>query len=140
MTWLISILSGGLAGGCVSTFLNRWFHRRDMRVKFYPILNNIYSAYVIRFEKPQGRYWLNVVGQIPSPQDQEFVEHRSHFICYDLIEYNELREVRKLRKTIVENQATAHTTPGILHKLDLATECEALGECLATLHKKLNID
>ena len=52
-------------------------------MKFYPILNNIYSAYVLRFEKPEGRYWENVVGQIASPEDQEFVEHRFHFICYE---------------------------------------------------------
>jgi hypothetical protein len=67
--WLVSFLSGGLAGGCVSVFLNRWFHWRDMRVKFYPVLNNIHSAYIIRFEKQEGRFLVNIVGQNPSPED-----------------------------------------------------------------------
>jgi hypothetical protein len=138
--WLVSFLSGGLAGGCVSVFLNRWFHWRDMRVKFYPVLNNIHSAYIIRMEKPEGRYLVNIVEQNPSLEDEEFVDHRSNFIVSDLIQFNELREVRKLRKAIMENQAKEHKTPGILTKLDLTPECLALGECLKTLHKKLKID
>jgi len=138
--WLVSFLSGGLAGGLVSTFMNRWFHWRDMRVKFYPILNNIHSAYVIRFEKPEGRFWVTIVGQNPSPEDEEFIDHRSQFIVSELIQFNELREVRKLRKAIMENQSKEHVSPGILTKLDLTPESVALGECLKTLHKKLKID
>jgi hypothetical protein len=138
--WLVSFLSGGLAGGLVSTFMNRWFHWRDMRVKFYPVLNNIHSAYTIRFEKREGQFWVNIVGQDPSQEDAEFVSHRSRFIVYDLIQFNELREVRKLRKAIIANQKKEHKSPDILTKLDLEPEYVALTACLNTLHKKLKMD
>jgi hypothetical protein len=142
MMWLVSFLSGGLAGGCVSVFLNRWFHWRDMRVKFYPVLSNIHSAYIIRMQNPQGRYWENIVGMTPTPEheDFDFVNQRSDFIVSDLIQFNELREVRKLRRAIMTNELKADHTKGTLVKYDLLPESLALGECLKTLHKKLKID
>jgi hypothetical protein len=90
--------------------------------------------------KNTTRYLEIFIGQNPSPEDQEFVDHRSGFIVSDLIQYNELREVRKLRKAIVDNQFTEHKIPGLLSKLDLTPEYMALDECLKTLHKKLKID
>jgi hypothetical protein len=142
MVWLVSFLSGGLAGGCVSAFLNRWFHWRDMRVTFYPVLNNIYSAYVIRMQNPEGRYWENTVGMTPTEEnpDYEFVQHRSGFIVSDLIKFNELKEVRELRRAILAHQATADHTEGKLVKYDLMPEYQALEKCMKTLHKKLKID
>ena len=136
---LVSLLGGGLAGGCVSTFLNRWFHWRSMRVKFYPVLSDMYSTYIIRMEKPEGRYWVTVVGKVPSDADEEFVNHRANFLI-DLIQFNELREARKLRRAIMNNAMQGDHTEGTTTKHDLAPEREALSECLRVLHKKLKID
>lgn len=83
---------------------------------------------------------MTVVGQVPADEDEEFVGHRSNFIVSDLIAFNELREVRKLRKRIVESQAKADHTPGLMTKYDLMPEYTALDECMRTLHKKLRID
>jgi hypothetical protein len=139
--WLVSFLSGGLAGGFVSVFLNRWFHWREMRVKFYPVLNNIYSAYVIRMANPEGRYLKTIVGMTPTEEheDYEFVNHRSNFII-DLIQFNELKEARKLRRDIVLGSMKGDHTEGKEIKRDLAAEYQALHECMNTLHKKLKID
>jgi|ERR1700685_4556009 hypothetical protein len=115
------------------------FHWRALRTQFCPKLNNMYSAaYVIRFEKPQGRYWVNIVGQNPSNEDEEFVDHRSNFIS-DLIAFNELKEARILRKAILDNSMKRHNTPGILSKLDLSPEADPLDACLKVLHKKLKL-
>ncbi|MGB6386869.1 MAG: hypothetical protein WBD25_18110 [Terriglobales bacterium] len=130
----------GLAGGSVSALINRWFHWRDMRIKFYPILNDIHSAYVIRFQNPRDRFLVQVVGDEPRPENREFINHRSNFIVSDLIKFNELKEVRKLRKAIIDNQLTEHRLSGVLTKLDLAPEQQAMEQCLRTLHKKLKID
>jgi hypothetical protein len=138
LTLLLPIISGGLAGGLVSVISNRIFHWRALRTKFYPVLNNMYCAYVIRMEKPEGRYWVNIVGQNPSPADQEFIDHRSGFI-QALIEFNELKEARVLRTAILDNSMREHKTPGILSKLDLQPEATALDECMRVLHKKLKL-
>lgn len=137
-TFATSVLGGGLAGGCVNVIHNRLIRWRDLRTKFYPVLNNIYSAYVIRMEKPEGRYWVTIVGQNPSNEDAEFVDHRSNFIS-DLIQFNELKEARSLRKEMLDNAMSGHHTPGILTKVDLAPEATALDTCLKTLHKKLKL-
>jgi len=59
---VVSIFSGGLAGGCVGAFSNRIFHWQEMRKQFYPELNNLHSAYVIRMERPEGRYLTTTIG------------------------------------------------------------------------------
>jgi hypothetical protein len=139
---LISLVSGGLAGGFVSAIFNRIFHWRALRTQFYPKLNNMYSAYVIRFaETPngRGRYWVNIVGNLPSDEDEEFVNHRADFIA-ELIAFNELKEARRLRQAILDNSADAESTPGLLSKLDLQPEFNALDNCMKILHKKLKLD
>ena len=80
---MASVIGGGLAGACVSVFFNRLFHWRELRTKLYPVLSNMYSAYVIRMENPEGRYWTTIVGNIPSPDDSDFVDHRSSFRTVD---------------------------------------------------------
>jgi hypothetical protein len=135
---MASLLSGGLGGGCVSVFFNRRFHWRELRTKFYPKVSNIYSAYAIRMEKPQGRYWVTVVGNNPSSEDEEFVNHRSSFIS-DLVQFNELREARILRKQLLDNAMSGDHTTGAMMKLDLTPESEAIQACLQKLHKKLKI-
>ena len=136
---IASLFSGGLAGAFVSVLANRIFHRRDLRTKFYPLLNNMFSAYVIRMQNPEGRYWTTVVGHVPSPEDERFVDHRSSFIS-DLVQYNELKEVRILRKRIMGNSAGGDHTVGKVLKTDLAPESAALHACFITLHKKLKLD
>ena len=138
ITIIVSILGGGLAGACVSVFFNRLFHRRELRTKFYPILNNMFSAYVIRMEKPEGRYWTTIVEHYPAPEDEDFVDHRSTFIS-DLVQYNELKEVRVLRKQFLDNSMRGDHERGKVMRLDLTPESAALNRCLATLHKKLKL-
>lgn len=135
---ITSLLSGGLAGGCVSTILNRIFHWRDLRTRFYPKINDMYANYVIRMDRPSGRYWDTIVGNNPSPQDEEFVDHRSTFVS-DLVQFNELKEARILRKTMVENLASGHHTQGQPTRIDLMPELRALDACLKLLHRKLKI-
>jgi len=71
---LVSLAGGGLAGGVVSVLYNRSVRRRTLRTDFYPKLNNMYSAYVIRFNeipRGQGRYWVNIVGNNPDDADKD---------------------------------------------------------------------
>ena len=135
---MASFLGGGLAGACVSVFSNRVFHWRELRTKFYPLLSNMYSAYLIRMENPEGRYWTTIVGDIPSPEDNAFVDHRSSFTS-DLVQYNELKEVRLLRKKVLDHAMSGNHKRGEILQYDLAPEAEALGDCLTKLHKKLNL-
>jgi hypothetical protein len=138
ITILASVLGGGLAGACVSVALNRLFHRQDLRIKFYPVLNNMHSAYVIRMENPEGRYWTNTIGYMPSPEDADFVNHRSNFLD-ELVNYIALKEVRVLRRQFAANMMSGNHQVGEVSRLDLAPESAALTLCLATLHKKLKI-
>jgi len=138
ITIIASILGGGLAGACVSVVSNRISHRQGLRTKFYPVLNNIHSAYVIRMENPEGRYWTTVVGNVPAREDEDFVDHRASFLS-DLMQYIELKEVRVLRKKMLDNAMSGDHTRGEVATLDLAPESAALIDCLVTLHKKLKI-
>lgn len=135
---MASVLGGGLAGACVSVVFNRLSHWRELRTEFYPLLNNMHSAYVIRMANPEGRYWMTVVGNNPAPEDEDFVDHRSSFLS-DLVQYNELKEVRVLRKHLLDNAMSGDHKPGETTKLDLAPESAALQVCLITLHKKLKL-
>lgn len=136
---IVSFLGGGLAGGSVNVWYQWRNRQKDLRTKFYPVLNDMYSAYVIRMEKPQGRYWVTIVGQNPSAEDEEFVTQRTNFIS-DLIQFNDLKEARVLRKAILDNGMCGHHTPGILTKLDLNPEAASLGDCLKKLHDELKLD
>lgn len=145
MVWLalfVSFVSGGLGGGIVSVIYNRSLRHRILRTEFYAKLNNMYAAYTIRFyETPEGRgrYLVNIVGDEPKGADREFVDHRSDF-TQGLIAYNELEEARKLRQAILDNATKEHKAPGILSKLDLQPELEALDTCIKQLHDKLELD
>ena len=135
---MTSLLCGGLAGACVSVFFNRLFHWRELRTKFYPVLGNMFSAYVIRMANPEGRHWTTIVGNTPLPEDNDFVDHRSSFLS-GLVQYNELKEVRVLRKKLLDNAMSGNHNQGEVVKLDLISEAAALGTCLARLHDKLKI-
>jgi hypothetical protein len=100
---IVSLISGGLAGGSISTFVNRSAYRRTLRTDFEPKLNNMFSAYFLRMQNnPEGRYWVTKVGYVPSPQDQAFVNHRTEFF-FGLIKYNELPEARALHKAMLKS-------------------------------------
>lgn len=126
---IASLIGGGLSGASVSVISNRIFHWRVLRTKFYPVLNNMYAAYAIRMQNPSGRYWITIVGYNPSPEDEKFVEHRSSFIA-ELVQYNELKEVRILRKQLLDNMVRGNHTQGEELKLDLLPESKALGHVL----------
>ena len=133
-----SILSGGLAGGGVSTLANRIFHWRALRTQFYPKVNDLLGEYVIRMEDPEGRYLIIRVGYNPRPEDESFVEHRVGFIM-NLVAFNELKEARELRKKLVQYQAEEPGKEGDEQKIDLMPDYQALSDCLDKLHKKLNL-
>jgi len=135
---MASFLGGGLAGACVSVASNRLFHRQELRIKFYPVLNNIHSAYVIRMQNPRGRYWTTVIGNLPTIEDEAFINHRDSFQS-DLMQFIELKEVRILRRKMLDNMMSGDHTVGHVATHDLAAESAALTACLLTLHKKLKI-
>lgn len=99
----------------------------------------MYAAFMIRMENPKGRYWVIIVGKVPADEDAEFVNHRSNFLD-DLIQFNELREARKLRKTMIDNFMKGDHADGTTMKYDLEPELKALSDCVRVLHKKLKID
>lgn len=131
-----SVISGGLSGACVNVFFNHRFHWRELRTKFYPKVKDLWAAYLIRMEKPEGQYWVTIIGNQPSRTDKEFVDHRAFFIS-DLVQFNELKEARILRKRFSENMIGATGSVGTLSKLDLAPEAQALQVCHDTLYRKL---
>jgi hypothetical protein len=135
---IAAVVSGGLSGACVSVFFNRFFHWRELRTKFYPKVNELYVAYLLRMEKLEGRYWVTTVGNNPSSEDKEFVDHRSSFIS-DIVQFNELKEARVLRKRFLENMVRTTGAPGTNLKADLAPELEALDVCFRKLHEKLRL-
>ena len=102
------------------------------------MLNNMVSAYVIRMENPEGRYWTTIVANVPSSEDRDFVEHRSSFLS-DLVQYSELREVRVLRKSMLDNAMSGNHKQGEVMRLDLTPEATALHACLSTVQKKLKL-
>lgn len=134
----VSFLSGGLAGACISVAFNRISRWRELRTKFYPALNNMFSAYVIRVQEPEGRYLSIVVGYECAPEDETFIDHRSSFLS-DLVQYNELKEVRTLRKKMLDNSISGHHETGKPKIVDLSPELDALKACVARLHKKLKM-
>ena len=135
---VVSIVSGGLAGASVSAFTNRIFHWRALRTRFHPKLNNIMAEYVIRFEKAAGRYWVGTVGEVPSPSDKAFVDHRTEFFL-DLPQYNELREVRELRRAMMVTLNPGHLPEGSPITTDLLAEYQAILKCLDIVQKKLKL-
>jgi hypothetical protein len=134
--FFVSLIGGGLAGGCVNVISGRLQYWRNLRTQFHPILNSFWGAYLVRMEKPEGRYWLTVVGDVPLRKDADFVGHRTQFVL-DLVRFNELREARELR--LIKNLNPGFAGEGTLIKADLMPEYEAVQECLETVQKKLKL-
>jgi hypothetical protein len=138
--FLVSIISGGLAGGSVSTFANRRYYLRSLRTRFYPKVNNLLAAYVIRMEDPKKRVLVQQPGYLPSDDDLKFVDHRSSFI-HGLVEFNELEEAREVRKKLVNNMfSSASSNDGSETAVDLMPEYKAIEHCHDRLHKKLKLN
>jgi hypothetical protein len=82
---------------------------------------------------------VNIEGDHPKGADRDFVDHRSNFID-GLVAFNELEETRVLRTAILDNSMKEVKTPGIMSKLDLQPELNALDASRKVLHKKLKLD
>lgn len=135
---VVSLVSGGLAGGGVSALSNRIFHWRSLRTQFEPHLNDLFSEYLLRMESPEGRYWETHVGYAPDSKDIQFVNRRSMFIS-NLIQFNELREARELRTKMILNINPTGAKMGEVLKTDLMPEYQAISDCLDIVHKKLKL-
>jgi len=135
---VVSVVSGGLAGALVSVFSNRIFHWRALRTQFHPQINNIMGEYAIRFEKPEGRYWMGVVGKVPLPSDVAFVNHRTKFLL-DLPQFNELHEARELRRAMMITLNPDRLPEGSPITTDLLQEYQAILKCLEIVEKKLKL-
>jgi hypothetical protein len=81
---------------------------------------------------------VSAAGRVPAAEDQDFVDHRSSFLS-DLVQFNELKEVRTLRNQMLDNAFGGDHEQGKPLNLDLAPESAALNKCLVTLHKKLKL-
>jgi hypothetical protein len=136
--FVVSMLGGGLAGGCVNTAFNRIFYWRSLRIQFYPKLCDTFSVYRKRLDNQEDRYWITTVGKPPSPNDDNFIRYRSHFVL-DLIQFTELREVRSLRSKLVKNMLAAGGQEGTVIKTDLMPEFDALRKCVRTVQIKLRL-
>jgi hypothetical protein len=136
LQFAVSMLGGGLAGGCVNTLFNRMFYWRGLRLKFYPTLSDMFSAYRIRMDDENGRYWVTTVGKVPLAQDDNFIRHRMVFIS-GLIQYTELKEVRVLRKALLQNMMAQTLPDGVPMTTDLMPEFDALTKCVKKLQGKL---
>jgi hypothetical protein len=137
--FVVSMLGGGLAGGCINTVFNRIFYWRGLRIKFYPQLSHIFSTYRIRMETPEDRYLMLAVSEPPLPLDANFVRHRSVFIS-ELIDFTELKEVRGLRQKLLSNMEPSGSGPkGTLIKIDLKPESDALFACVKKVQEKLRL-
>lgn len=141
--FIVSIISGGLAGGSVSTFANRRYYLRSLRTKFYPKVNNILAAYLLRLEDPDKRLLILKPGYLPAGEDLKFVDHRSDFI-YGLVEFNELDEARDLQRTLLDSMFSGVTVVDEKEKtkgnaIDLMQEYRAIEYCHDVLHKRLKL-
>ena len=136
--FLVSLVGGGLAGGCVSVVSGRVFHWRTLRTQFHPILNHFWGAYSIRIEKSEGRHLTTIVGKAPPSEDDGFIRHRSSFI-HELVRFNELKEARELRKGLITNLNPQGASVGSTIETDLMPEYEAVSKCLKIVQGKLKL-
>ena len=140
--FIVSIISGGLAGGSVSTFANRRYYLRSLRTKFYPMVNNILAAYVLRLQDPKKRLLTQRPDFLPAGDDLKFVDHRSDFI-HGLVGFNELEEAREVRRKLVDSMfaAVVVVSPDDTSEkaIDLMQEYRAIEHCHDVLHKKLKL-
>jgi hypothetical protein len=128
----------GLRGVVSAPLRIEYFIGRALRTQFYPKVNDLLSAYVIRMQTPEGQYLMQKVGYEPLPEDEAFVEHRIRFMM-NLVAFNELKEARELRRKLLEHQGSESGGEGDMQKIDLMPDYQALSDCLDKMEKKLKL-
>jgi|ERR1035441_5762170 hypothetical protein len=106
VTIFVSLISGGLSGACVNVLYNRLSRQRQLRTMFYPSVSDLYAAYTIRMQKPEGKCLVVAPDKLPACDDESFVRFRSSFIC-NLVQFNELDEARLLRTKMWESMSNS---------------------------------
>jgi hypothetical protein len=135
---LVSVIGGGAAGGLINVAYQWRNRQKDLRTAFYPVINDMNAAYLIRIDQPGGKELVQTPYQAPLAADCDFVNHRTAFLT-DLIKYTDLKEVIILRQKILDNafHGAGSTGPDTTN---LVPEARAVGECMQVLHKKLKLD
>jgi hypothetical protein len=111
---------------------------RFLRTAFYPVINNMNAAYLIRMGQPGGKELVQTPDQAPLGADRDFVNHRTAFLM-DLIKYTDLKEVIILRQKILDNAFHGAGSTGPI-TTSLVPEAQAISECMQVLHRKLKLD
>jgi hypothetical protein len=136
--FVVSLIGGGAVGGLINVAYQWRNRKKDLRTTFYPMLNDMNAAYLIRMEQPGGNELVQTPNVAPLGADRDFVNHRTAFLS-DLIKYNDLTEVIVLRQRMLDNAFQAAGTVGPV-KTNLVPEAKAIDECMRVLHKKLKLD
>jgi hypothetical protein len=90
-------------------------------------------------ENSQDRNLIRTVGQLPLPNDANFVRHRGAFLS-GLIDFTELKETRVLRQKLLANEmANGSETNDTVIQTDLMPEYDALLECVRKVQEKLRL-
>jgi len=137
--FVVSLIGGGAVGGLINVAYQWRNRQRDLRTAFYPVLNDMNAAYLIRTQQqPGGKELIQTPGVAPLGADRDFVNHRTAFLS-DLIKYTDLKEVIVLRQKILDNAFKGAGSTGPV-KTNLVPEAQAIEECMRVLHKKLKLD
>ena len=137
--FVVSLIGGGAVGGLLNVAYQWRNRQRDLRTAFYPVLNNMNAAYLIRMQQqPGGKNLVQIPDKAPLGADRDFVEHRTAFLG-ELIKYTDLKEVIILRQRILDNAFHGAGSAGPV-KTNLVPEAQAIDECMRVLHKKLKLD
>lgn len=139
IAFVVSLIGGGACGGLLNVAYQWRNRQRDLRTAFYPVLNNMNAAYLIRFDQhPGGKELVQTPDVAPLGADRDFVNHRTAFLS-ELIKYTDLKEVVILRQKILDNAFKGAGSSGPV-TTNLVPEAQAISECMNILHKKLKLD
>jgi hypothetical protein len=137
--FVVSLIGGGAVGGLINVAYQWRNRQRDLRTAFYPVLNNMNAAYLIRMQQqPGGNELVQIPDKAPLGADRDFVDHRTAFLS-DLIKYTDLKEVIILRQKILDNAFKGAGSTGPV-TTNLVPEAQAIDACMRVLHKKLKLD
>lgn len=135
---VVSFIGGGAVGGLINVAYQWRNRQKDLRTAFYPVINNMNAAYLIRMGQPGGKELVQTPDQAPLGADRDFVNHRTAFLS-DLIKYTDLKEVIILRQKILDNAFHGAGSTGPV-TTNLFPEAQAIGECMQVLHRRLKLD
>jgi hypothetical protein len=136
---IVSILSGGLAGGCVSAAANRMFHWRSLRAAFYPKLEDVIGSYVAQFVRWGQNHVYSADDKHKSEDDENFFRLRDTFVK-EMRSFFELKEVRTLASAFKANLPKV-SPAGVFPewKISLDPEFQALMKCSHRLKNKIGL-